>query len=360
MLKIKEISVSGYEKIIEAVDEETTLHAFIALHDTSLGPALGGTRIYPYKTRENALEDVLRLSKAMTYKSALAKTGTGGGKSVIMGDPNKIKTKKFLHSFAKAINFFKGNYIAAEDSGTTADDMLIIHEVSPYVSALPTENSSGDPSRFTAFGVYRAMQALAMKLFSSPSLKDKTVLIQGLGSVGSKLASLLFFEGANLIIDEVDLKKAKKEAVLYGAKHAENINFWDIDCDIFSPCAMGGILKPEIIPSLKCKGIVGAANNQLLNDETAKLLTLKNILYAPDFVANSGGLINATSEFSPFGYDAKNALKKVDHIFEIMTEIFDKAKKSHKTTVEIANELAEYNLKHHIGKRLEPISFKRN
>ncbi|HRD56043.1 MAG TPA: Glu/Leu/Phe/Val dehydrogenase dimerization domain-containing protein [Parachlamydiaceae bacterium] len=357
MLKIKEIAVPGYEKIVEAHDEETGLHSFIALHNTSLGPALGGSRIYPYKTREKALEDVLRLSKAMTYKAALAKTGTGGGKSVIIGDPSNIKTKKFLHSFGEAVNYLKGHYIVAEDVGTTADDMLIIHEVTPYVSALPTEKSSGDPSRFTAFGVYLAMQALAIKLFGSPSLKGKTILIQGLGSVGSKLANLLFFEEANLIIDEVDLEKAKKEAILYGAKYLENNSFFNVECDIFSPCALGGILKEETIPFLKCKGIAGSANNQLLNDETAKLLKEKNILYAPDFVANAGGLMNATTEFEPLGYHAKVAREKLNYIFKTMMEIFDASKKSHKTTVEIANELAEYNLKHQIGKRLTPIQF---
>ncbi len=359
MLEIKEIPVPGYKKVIEARDDEVHLHCFIAIHSNDLGPALGGTRIYPYKSPEFALNDVLRLSKAMTYKSALAKSGTGGGKSVIMGDPSKIKSTKFLHAFGKVIDSLNGDYIAAEDVGTTAEDMLVIYETTPYVSALPTETSSGDPSRFTAWGVYRGMQAAAKKLYGSPSLKGKTILIQGLGNVGGKLASILFWEEANLILEDINLQKAKKEAIIYGAKYLENSNFLSAECDIFSPCALGGILNPETIPLLKCKAIVGAANNQLLNDNAALELATKGILYAPDFVVNAGGLLNAVAEFNKEGYDAKIVRTKVNHIFDTLTEIFEKSEQEQKSTLEIANKMAEYNLENKIGKRAEKIKFKR-
>jgi leucine dehydrogenase len=358
MLEIKEIPVSGYKKVIEAKDSDAGLHCFIAIHNIELGSALGGTRIYPYATREDALADVLRLSEAMTYKSALAKSGTGGGKSVIMGDPAKLKTKKFLHAFGKVIDSLQGDYIAAEDVGTTAQDMLIIHEVTPYVSALPTETSSGDPSRFTAFGVYRGMQSAANKLWGSPSLKGKTILLQGLGNVGAKLASLLFWAEANLIFEDVDIKKLKRESILYGAKYTENINFQDIECDIFSPCALGGVIDAKTVPSLKCRAIVGAANNQLLTPAAANELKNFGILYAPDFVVNAGGLLNAVSEFDPLGYDAKAVRTKVNHIYDTLTAIFHDAEENHKSTLEIAKEKAEYNLENKIGKRLEPIQFK--
>lgn len=357
MLEIKEIQIPGYKKVIEAHDEEAHLHCFIAIHSNDLGPALGGTRIYPYKSPESALNDVLRLSKAMTYKAALAKSGTGGGKSVIMGDPSKIKTKNFLHSFGKVVDSLNGDYIAAEDVGTTAEDMLIIHETTPYVSALPTETSSGDPSRFTAWGVYRGMQAAAQKLYGSPVLKGKTILIQGLGNVGAKLASILFWEEANLILEDIDLAKAKKEAVIHGAKYLQNSHFLSAECDIFSPCALGGILNPETIPLLKCKAIVGAANNQLLDDNAALLLAKKGIIYAPDFVVNSGGLLNAVAEFDSGGYDAKKVRGKVNHIYDTLTEIFEKSDKLQKSTLEIANTIAEYNLENKIGKREEAIKF---
>lgn len=357
VLEIKEIRIPGYKKVIEAIDEEIHLHAFIAIHNTDLGPALGGARVYPYGTREDALKDVLRLSEAMTYKSALAKSGTGGGKSVIIGDPHKVKTKKFLHTFAEVINSLKGEYIVAEDVGTNASDMLVIHEKTPFVSALPTMTSSGDPSRFTAWGVYQSMQAVATKLWGSPSLKDKTILIQGLGNVGTKLGNHLFWAGANLIIQEINQNKAKIEAGFYGAKVLENEKFWDVECDIFSPCALGGIITEEIVPSLKCQAIVGSANNQLLNQEAGLALQKYGILYAPDFVVNAGGLLNATAEFNPLGYDAKLVLQKVNDIHHTLLEILDKSKKENKSTLEIASEMAEYNLKNQIGKRLTPINF---
>lgn len=356
MIVIKELSIPGYKKVIEAKDPECGLHSFIAIHDSSLGPALGGVRIYPYLTDEEALTDVLRLAQAMTSKSAIAGCGTGGGKSVIIADQN-TKTEELLRAFGAVVNSLGGDYIAAEDVGSTPEDMSIIRQATPFVSALPTVTSSGDPSRFTAWGTLRGMQAAAQHLWGSSSLKNKSILIQGLGNVGSKLASFLFWEGANLLIAEQDPQKALKEAALYGAQIIDAKDIYSTPCDIFSPCAMGGIITKEIIPELKCHIIAGSANNQLLSEDLGIDLMDRKILYAPDYIINAGGLINATSEFDPNGYDAKVVREKVEHIYDTLLTLFNEAKENHRPTTEIAEEMAHHYLDHLIGKREHPIKW---
>lgn len=358
MLTIKELKIPGYKRVIEANESQSGLHCFVAIHNSTLGPALGGTRIFPYAQRDDALKDVLRLAEAMTYKSAIAESGTGGGKSVIIADPKKLKTPQLLRAFGQVINVLEGEYIAAEDVGSNVEDMLEIHETSPYVSALPLDTSSGDPSRFTAWGVFKGIQATAMKLFGSPSLKGKTILIQGLGNVGSKVANLVFWEGAHLILTDIDGNRLQHQAKLYGAHAVDPHGFLKIKCDILTPCALGGVLTREAIPSLRCQGIAGAANNQLENEEVAKLLMDAKILYAPDFVINAGGLINAASEFNHEGYDPKFVRDKVNHIYEILLNLMTQAEKNGKSTHQIAIEIALHNLSHLIGQRKEKIIFK--
>jgi leucine dehydrogenase len=357
MLAIKELQIKEFKKVLEVLEPECGLHAFIALHDTRLGPSLGGVRMYSYQTREQALEDVLRLAKGMTYKSAVIEAGLGGGKSVIIGNPEKKKTPRLLKAFAEAVNHFKGSYIAAEDVGTTPEDMLILFETTPYVSALPTKTSSGDPSRFTAWGVFRGMQAIGKTLWDSPSLCGKTIAIQGLGSVGSKLANRLFWEGANLIVTDIDPEKADETARIYGAKKVAPDQIFEVPCDIFAPCAMGAILNQKTIPKLQCKAVAGAANNQLFEEKDGLLLQNRNILYAPDFVVNAGGLINAAAEFEPGGYNPTVSRDKVTKIYDTLMIIFERAQKEDLPTSVIANELAEYKLKHGVGKRTKPIKF---
>lgn len=235
MLSIKEIPVKGYKKVIEAADPGVGLHCFIAIHNTNLGPALGGVRIHTYNNQQEALEDVLRLSKAMTYKSAIVENGLGGGKSVIMANPKTDKTEALLLSFAEVLNSLGGMYIAAEDVGTTTDDMLILKKRTPYVCALPTEKSSGDPSRFTAWGTFRGMQAVSEKLWRTNSLRKKSIAIQGLGSVGGKLANILFWEGVELILCDADPKHANHMAFLYGGKVVDPKDFFSVKCDILAP-----------------------------------------------------------------------------------------------------------------------------
>lgn len=343
-LLIKNLLIPGYEKVIEAIDSTTGLHAFVAIHNTTLGPSLGGMRMYPYSSREEALMDVLRLSKAMTLKSALAETGLGGGKSVLIGDPRKNKTKELLFSFAEVLNTLKGSYIAAEDVGISAENLLIIRQKSPYVAALPLPGSSGDPSRFTAFGIYRGLQALSQTLFGTPSLKGRSFAIQGIGSVGSKLCHFLFWEGAKLYITDLEADKVQSHVERFGAEGVDPDKILNLPVDIICPCAMGGILNSITIPHLQCKAVGGAANNQLQNLEDGLLLQERSILFAPDFVINSGGIINASSEFLPGGYDPKVAQNKTAHIFDTLLEIFHVSKTTGKSTALIANEIAESKL----------------
>lgn len=357
MPEIQEIFVKGYEKVIEATDSSSGLKCFIAIHNTLLGPAMGGARIYPYASRNDALTDVLRLAKAMTYKSAMAEDGLGGGKSVIIADPKKEKSEKLLLSFAEVIHSLKGSYIAAEDVGTTTEDMTIIRKRTPYVAALPSEKSSGDPSRFTAWGVFKGLQAVAQTLWNHPSLRGKKILIQGIGSVGSKLAHILFWEGADLIVCDVDSAKTHEIEILYGATVIPPDQYAAIPCDIFSPCSLGGILNSETISKFSCKAIAGSANNQLLDLSHGLELQRRNILYAPDYVINAGGIINAAAEFDPEGYNPKIARDKVNHIYDTLMDLFKKSKKENKSSSQVADEIAEYKLAHLIGKRQHPIRF---
>lgn len=357
MLTIKELNIPGYEKVIEGSDPKCGLHCFIAIHNCTLGPSLGGTRIHNYPSRDEALKDVLRLAKAMTYKSAVAQDGLGGGKSVIIADPHKDKTPELLYAFAEVVDSLKGSYIAAEDAGSNVDDMALVRQKTPYVAALPNDISSGDPSRFTAWGMFRGIQAVAKELWHSKSLRGKTIAIQGLGNVGSKLANLLFWEGADLIVCDLNSTLVNQHIHDYGAKAVSSQEFFSSKCAILAPCALGGVINPETINLLKCLAIAGSANNQLLSAEQGIQLFEKNILYAPDYIINSGGIINASAEFEPSGYNPKVARDKVNHIYNILLDIFQKSKAKNKPTNIVADEIAEYNLKHGIGKRQHPIHF---
>lgn len=356
VLEIKEVPVAGYEKVIEAKND-AGLHCFIAVHDRTLGPALGGTRIYPYHSPDEALNDVLRLSKAMTYKSAVAQDGLGGGKSVIIADPRTEKNEALLLAFADVINSLQGAYIAAEDIGTTTEDMMVIKRRTPYVCALPTDQSSGDPSRFTAWGVFRGLEAVSKKIWHTRSLRNRRIAIQGLGSVGSKLANILFWEGADLILTDIDHLKVQHLCHLYGAIPGDPSNFFATPCDIIAPCALGGVINDESVPLLTCKAVAGGANNQLLLLEHGKRLQEKGILYAPDYIINAGGIMNAAAEFDAGGYNPKVVRDRVNHIYDTLLTVFTRSEKEGKPTALVADEIAEYNLEHGIGRREIPIVF---
>lgn len=356
-LTISEIPIEDYEKVIEAKDSQSGLHCLIAIHDTTLGPALGGVRIYPYPQKEDALNDVLRLAKGMTYKSAIVEDGLGGGKSVIIANPKTDKTDQLLESFGLVIQSLKGRYIVAEDVGSSVQDMMVIRRKTPYVAALPTEKSSGDPSRFTAWGIFRGMQAVSMKIWKTPSLKNRTIAIQGLGHVGSLLADLLFWDGANLIFADVDTQRVRLLANQYGAQVVDPESIITIPCDILSPCALGGIFSKQTIPYLKCLAIAGSANNQLLEKGDGRRIKDRGIIYATDFVINAGGIINAAAEFDPGGYDPKKSKEKVDKIYDTLVEVFVRSEVEDKTPNQVAIEIAKEKIIHKIGKREQPIEF---
>jgi leucine dehydrogenase len=356
-LGLEEISVRGYEKVIRVSSPAVGLQGIISLHSLTMGPALGGIRIYPYATFDLALEDALRLSKGMTYKSAVSECGWGGGKSVIIADPKTHKTPALLRTFGQAINRLKGEYIGAEDVGCTPADMLIMSEATPYVVGLPAQGSSGNPSPYTAWGTYRGIQAVLSRLFGSDSPEGKTVAIQGLGSVGMELAKLLFWSGAKLIVSDIDMVKCRNLAVGIGAQVASVHEVLFAECDVLAPCAMGGIINRETISQLRCKAIAGCANNQLLVDADADLLAARNILYAPDFVINAGGLINVSQELAPEGYQPGAARNRVNAIYDQLVAIFDISKQNRCSTHQAAVSLGDYRLKYGIGKRTEPPCF---
>lgn len=352
VLHLKELSYKNGQKIVEAIDEERHLHALIAIHNTHLGPALGGTRIFPYKKLDDALFDVSRLAEGMTYKSALARTGFGGGKSVIIANPQEDKNEALLHAFAEAVHALEGEYICAEDVGSTASDMMIIRQITPYVAGLPVKQGSGDPGRFTAYGVYHGLKAVAKKLWGSPSLSHKIIAIQGLGSVGSRIAEFLFWEGAHLIVSDFDRTKAEHFAKLFHADLASPEEILTVPCDIFCPCALGGVLNEKTIASLNTTAVAGAANNQLLHmKDDSEHLAARGILYAPDYVINAGGVINVSHELHADTYNAKRAMQGIAKIGDTLFDIFTRAELEQIPPSAMALKLAKELIEQRIGKR---------
>lgn len=356
-LVLEEIPVEGYEKVVKVTDKRVGLRAIICMHNTSLGPTLGGTRIYPYTSLEAALTDAKRLAKGMTYKSALAEAGWGGAKSVIIADPKKDKTEELLYSFGQAVHQLRGAYICAEDVGCTTDDVHIIQKATPYVVGLAHDKSSGNPSPFTAWGTYRGIQSVCKKLYGTDSVEGKIVAIQGLGSVGEILAEFLFWAGARLIITDIDQAKTRHLAKKYGAQMCSPEDILSVECDILAPCAMGGIINPQTIFKLRCRAIAGCANNQLLRDADADELMKRGILYAPDFVINAGGLINVTEELEANGYHPEIARAKVHQIYDRLMLIYEVAEQNRYSTHTAALALGDYRLKYGIGKREKSVYF---
>lgn len=354
-LVLEELDVPGYEKVIKVTDESAGLQAIICIHTLNLCKAsLGGTRIFSYASFDDALKDALRLSKGMTYKAAVSESGWGGAKSVINLDPRK-KTPKLFHAFAEALNQLEGLYICAEDVGSTPDDMTTIAQKTPYVVGLPHEKSSGNPSPFTAWGVFRGIQAACKQVFGSENVEGRTVAIQGTGSVGEKLAEYLFWHGAKLVLADLNQEKVERLAKMYHAKVVSPQEIFSEPCDIFAPCALGGILNEKTIPLLRCQAVAGATNNQLLTEEDGEALMQRGILYAPDFVINSGGLINVTQETFEEGYSPTQSRAKIHKIFDQLILIFEIASQNNISTEQAAIRLGDYRLKYGIGKRVEPI-----
>lgn len=328
----------GHEQVVFGYDTVSGLRAIIAIHDTTLGPALGGTRMWPYKTEEEALVDVLRLSRGMTYKNAAMGLNLGGGKAVIIGDSRKDKSEEMFRAFGKLVESLGGRYITAEDVGTNTDDMDIIRGQTAHVTGLA--QTSGNPSPVTAFGAFRAMAASLRTVFGSDSFKGRSVAVQGVGAVGFSLVQRLIEAGAKVYVTDIYPEKVQK-AVELGAIAVPVDRIFDQECDVFAPCALGAVINDDTVPRFKCKIVCGAANNQLLEPGHGKALSRRGILYAPDFIVNGGGVINVADEMYPGGYNRERSLNRIARIYDILMNIFQMAKEKGIETHEAADLYAE-------------------
>jgi leucine dehydrogenase len=343
-MEITDIKVDGYERVARCRDQKSGLHAIIAVHDTTLGPALGGLRMLPYASEDEALYDVLRLSKGMTYKSAVADTGLGGGKSVIIGDPRR-KTPELFHAMGRFVDSFGGKYITAEDMNIGIADLEEVKKATKWVTGLSRESgSSGNPSPYTAIGCVHGMRAILEQLEGKIDFKGKHVLIQGVGAVGGRLAELLKNEGARITICDINEERVAQLAKQHGYAVVADKDHLDVACDIYAPCARGAGLNDQTIPRLKCRAIGGVANNQLHETRHARDLMARGILYAPDYVINAGGIINVSIEMQPGGYNEPAALRKVATIYDNLKQVFELAKRDKITTHDAASRLAEQRI----------------
>ena len=335
------IGLDTHEEVLFGYDRVSGLRSIIAIHSTSLGPALGGTRFFAYPDEESALVDVLRLSKGMSYKSAAAGLDLGGGKAVIIGDPGEIKTERLLRAYGDVVDSLGGRYITAEDVGTTTADMAMIRRQTRWVAGLPLEDGgSGDPSPATARGVVAAMRAVADRLWGSVDLYGRTVAVQGVGKVGSDLVARLAGLGADIVVADVNPLATDSVAMEHRVKVVELDDIYEVECDIFAPCAMGGSLDADTIPRLSCAAVVGSANNQLAEETDADRLVARGILYAPDFVVNAGGIIDIASSFD--GYRPDAAAVAVERIETTVGTVLDEAQRRginpHRAAEEVAEE----------------------
>jgi leucine dehydrogenase len=330
----------GHEQIMLCSDPGCGYRGIIAVHSTRLGPALGGTRFWTYADDEEAIVDALRLSRGMTYKNAVAGLSLGGGKSIIIGDNTTKDREDIFRAHGRFVESLGGRYITAEDVGTSTKDMDFVHMETGHVAGLA--GKSGDPSPVTAHGVFRAVQASANRRWGSDSLEGKTVAIQGCGNVGRYLAGELHEAGARLVVSDLDSAKARRVADATGAEIVEGDEIYSVAADIFSPCALGGIINDDTIPLLKVEIVAGGANNQLLEERHGDALEKRGILYAPDYVANAGGVINVYGEVE--GWDAQRALDKADDIYDTVLRVFEIAEAYKIPTYEAADRVAEQRL----------------
>ncbi len=343
VMPLSSMLTSKHEKIVYHYDEPTGLQVIVAIHNTILGPALGGTRIWNYTREEDALVDVLRLSQGMTYKSAVAGLDLGGAKAVIIGDAEKIKTEGFLGRDGRFIQGLNGSYITGPDVNMTMDDLVHIAKETQYIIGLPTlQGGSGDTSLPTAYGTYLGIKAAAKKVYGQDDLKNKKVGVQGIGKVGSILIDYLCKEGAKVYITDIISDRLASVAKQHPVEVIEQADqFYALDMDIYAPCALGATINDQTIPKLRCAIIGGAANNQLADEvRHGRMLMEKNIVYVPDFVINAGGVINVHTEFYG-GYNQELAAQQVERIYAISLEILTKSAQEQIPTQEVAIRLAE-------------------
>lgn len=338
------IEQRDHEQVVFCSDKTTGLKGIIAIHNTVLGPALGGLRMWPYTSDEEAIDDVLRLSHGMTYKAAIAGLNLGGGKAVIIGDPRTMKSEAFFRSFGRFVEGLGGRYITAEDVGTSVRDMEWIRQETKFVTGIRSRGGSGDPSPFTAYGVYHGMKAAAKKTYGSDSLEGKKIALQGAGNVASFLVDYLMKEGASVVVTDIYDDKVKRITDKHSSVTVvEPDEIYDVDCDIFSPAALGGSINDGTIDRIKAKIVAGAANNQLKDElRHAQGLKERGILYVPDYVINAGGLINVYVELE--GYSEQRALHMAEGIYGIVENIINRAEEEDVLTVVASNRLAEQRI----------------
>lgn len=328
-----------HEQVVFCSDAETGLKAIIAVHSTRLGPAVGGCRLWDYVSDEDAIVDVLRLSRGMTYKNAMAGLPLGGGKSVIIGNAKTIKSEALFRAFGRMVHRLNGSYYSAEDVNITTHDIMQVNQETPFVAGL--EGKSGNPAPFTALGTYQGIKAAAQHQFGSADLAGKTVAIQGLGSVGFYLCEHLHKEGAKLIVTDINQDAVNRAVTQFGATAVGLDEIYAVEADIYAPCALGATLNDETIPQLKAKVVAGCANNQLKRPEHGEKLRELGILYAPDYVINAGGIINVAFEMRPQGYNAAESTAKVMQIFDTLLNIFRRADADNAPTSTIADVMAQ-------------------
>lgn len=342
-----EMQKHGHEELVFWYDKTTGLKAMVGIHDTTLGPALGGCRMWPYDSEDAAITDVLRLSRGMTYKNAAMGLDLGGGKSVIWADSRTDKSEALLRAFGRFIESLGGRYITAEDVGVNADDMEVVARETRFVGGL--KETSGDPSPATALGVLEGMKAAAKMVYGTDDLKGRHVAIQGLGHVGSLLARMLKDAGARLTATDLHPEEGRPVADELGATWVAPEEIYAVEADIFAPCALGAILNDDTIPQLKVRIVAGSANNQLQEPRHGLDLLRRNIVYVPDYVINGGGVVNVADEFQPGGYHNERAYGRVKKIGRQVQEILNRADQEHMPTQEAADQLAENRI-HTMGR----------
>jgi len=334
-----------YENIVFCQEKTLGLKAIIVIHDTTLGPAAGGIRMWPYETEADAIQDAVRLARSMTYKCAAIGLPYGGGKCVVIGDPKRDKSEGLLRALARFINRLGGLYLTGLDVGTTLSDMEVMRMESPYVVTIPeTMGGPGDSAPTTAFGIFQGMRACLREVYGSPLLQGRTVAVQGVGAVGKDLVRQLVEAGATVTITDVDQEKCSALAAQYNVTVVPPDEIFGLDVDIFSPCALGAILNDQTLPLLHCKIVCGSANNQLAEPRHGDTLAEREILYAPDYIVSAGGVICGLDSLSPGGFQRQRALEKVSRIYKTLGSVIAIAKEQHIATYRAADVLAEQHI----------------
>jgi len=331
----------GHQTLVFCNDNAVGLKAIIAIHDTTLGPAIGGVRMLPYQRMEEAMDDVLRLSRGMTYKAAVAGINAGGGNAVIIGDHRTQKSEVLLRRFGQFVEQLNGRFIASLDIGTTPKDMECLQMETNHVAGLPKSlGGSGDSSPFTAQGVYYGIKAALKELYGNDGLAGRTIAVQGAGNVGEQLIALLREENAKVYVSDIVEERMAEVANKYKAVAVANNNIYELDVDVYSPCALGGTVNKETIAKMRCRIIAGSANNQLRDErEDSQLLMEKKILYAPDYLINAGGLISCYSELA--GYSASRTAALTENIYEATRSVLRKSLSENVAPYQAANQIAE-------------------